>query len=146
MSTLNELKNSKGFKKNKKSVSLEDEWIEDLIDKMKIHMDEQKPYINPNFAIKDLSDSIGYSTHQISLVLNNKLGLNFFDFINQYRIDAVKLKLQSDEVEALTLYAIAEKCGFNSKTSFYRIFKKNTGLTPLEYRKNYEQSINKGDY
>ncbi|MCD7971420.1 MAG: helix-turn-helix domain-containing protein [Candidatus Azobacteroides sp.] len=135
------LKKSRKLKKKDKKNSSDIELTEQIIGKLRIYMEEERPYINPNFSIKDLADNTGYSVHQISQVLNTTLGSNFSDFINEYKIEDVKVRLQGNELETLTLLAIAEQCGFNSKTSFYRIFKKFTGVTPLEYRKRIKKQV-----
>ena len=65
----------------------------------------------------------------------NKHFKNFFDFINSYRVESVKEMLLNKEFEHYTVLAIGLESGFNSKTSFNTVFKKMTGVTPSEYRK-----------
>jgi AraC-like DNA-binding protein len=66
-------------------------------------------------------------------VINQGFQLNFNDFINQYRIEAVKDKLKAGEQKTQTLLGIAYDCGFNSKATFNRAFKKVTGLSPKQW-------------
>jgi AraC-like DNA-binding protein len=69
----------------------------------------------------------------ISKMINQGFKMNFNDFINNYRIEAVKQLLQKGEHKKQTLLGIAIDCGFNSKTTFNRCFKKNTGMSPKEF-------------
>jgi len=61
--------------------------------------------------------------------------MNFNDFVNHYRIEAVKKKLEAGEQRNMTLIGIALECGFNSKTTFNRAFKKSTSMSPKDYLK-----------
>ncbi len=94
-------------------------------------------YRNPTYRIKDLSNETRLPIVEISQVLNSYLGVNFTDFINDYRIEEMKSILLTKEIDQYNLHILAEQCGFNSKTSFYRIFKNKTGVTPLQYRKQH---------
>jgi AraC-like DNA-binding protein len=75
------------------------------------------------------------SSNHLSQVINSIEGRSFFDFINYYRIEAVKDIMTLKEQEHLTILGIAYECGFNSKAAFHRAFKKFTGLTPTEYKR-----------
>lgn len=68
-------------------------------------------------------------------LFNEKFGLNFFDFINQYRIKEVKARMANPKFDNLSLLGIAFESGFNTKSAFNRVFKKMTGFTPSEYKK-----------
>ncbi len=108
----------------------------DLAENIRIYMDKETPYLDPGFSIKTLSDGTGIPIHLVSKVVNGIIGENFTMFANTYRVEAVKKILHSDEYSKLTMVAIAEKCGFASKSSFYRIFRQLTGMTPIQYRKH----------
>jgi AraC-like DNA-binding protein len=101
--------------------------INDLIEKDKLYLDE-------TLNLKSLSDSLNISDKKLSAFLNNQLNTKFNDYINFYRVEEVKQKLKSDDYNKFTLLAIANECGFNSKASFYRIFKKHTGYSPATYK------------
>lgn len=91
-------------------------------------------HLNPDMNLKDLAHMTGYTTHEISEHINQGLGINFNEYINQYRVDAVKMALKDPEKSHLSLVAIAMDSGFNSKATFNRVFKKITGQSPSQYR------------
>jgi len=97
-------------------------------------MRTEKPYLDANLTLVHLATKLQISSHILSRVINEKFGLNFFDFINQYRIEEVKSKMANPEFDNLSLLGIAFDCGFNTKSAFNRVFKKMTGLTPSEYK------------
>ncbi len=103
-------------------------------------MEEKKPYLNAELKLADLSREIGYSVHDISQVLNHDLNQSFNDFVNRYRVDEVKARLEDQDYGKYTIFALAQQCGFNSKTSFYRIFKNETGKTPVDYVRDLKRS------
>jgi len=94
---------------------------------------DEKLYLDPSLTLSVLSDKIGISTHELSYVLNNGLGKNFYQFINELRTEEAKSLLLSDDTKHLDMLGIAIRAGFNSKTTFYTAFKKITNLTPKEY-------------
>ena len=96
---------------------------------------DEKPYLDPSLTLSVLSDKIGISTHELSYVLNNGLGKNFYQFINELRTEEAKSLLLSEDTKHLDMLGVAIRAGFNSKTTFYTTFKKATNLTPKEYIK-----------
>lgn len=98
------------------------------------YIEENKSYLNADLKLSDLASMIDCSPHDISQVINQNLNQSFYEFINGYRIDAVKKCMHDTSYSKYTHVAIAQQCGFSSKTSFYRAFKKLTGQTPLEYQ------------
>ncbi len=98
-------------------------------------MEKSKPYLNAELTIKTLADELDIPSYQLSKVLNQHFQKNFFDFVNTYRVEEAKTKLVATEYAHLTLEGIGYECGFNSKSSFYAVFKKYVNQTPAEYRK-----------
>ena len=94
-----------------------------------------KSFLDPDFSLGRLSSLTGYSSHELSQVINLHLQQSFSDLINHYRIEELKLRLAGPDREKFTIMALAEQCGFRSKSAFYRSFKKEMGLTPAEYLK-----------
>jgi len=107
--------------------------LERLKTKLQNLMENGKPHLNPQLTLNDLSKNLGVNAAVLSFVINNGFEKNFNDFVNQFRIAEVKAKLEQGEAEKLTLLAVAFDCGFNSKATFNRAFKKFTGVAPKEY-------------
>ena len=97
-------------------------------------MENEAPYADSSLTLTQLADKLDVSPHNLSEVINTRLNLNFFDFVNRYRLEKIKQDLTDPDKKNLKLLAIAFDAGFNSKTAFNTIFKKHTGLTPSEYR------------
>jgi len=99
-------------------------------------MREEKPYRDSTLVVKKLSEMTGIQQHQISQIINDKLRMNFYNFVNRYRIDEVKTSLLDPTKKDENILSIAFSAGFKSKSSFNTIFKKETGITPNQFRKN----------
>lgn len=98
-------------------------------------MKRSKPYRNPNLKVADLAVAIGTTSHALSYLFNQYLEKNYYDYINEYRVGEFKSLILKEEYARYTLTALAELCGFSSRASFFRTFKKLTGITPNEYIK-----------
>ena len=98
-------------------------------------MKRNKPYRNPNLKVADLAVAIGTTSHSLSYLFNQYLEKNYYDYINEYRVEEFKSLILKDEYAKYTLTAMAELCGFSSRASFFRTFKKLAGITPNEYIK-----------
>lgn len=95
----------------------------------------EKPFINPNLTLNELAAMLGVHPNYLSQVINSKENKNFYELINEKRIEEFLNRISRPESRQFTLLSIAFECGFNSKTSFNRNFKKYTGATPSEYQK-----------
>jgi len=129
------IKESITTKKYNKS-SLKDSDIELYHQKLTVYMEKEKPYLNNDLNLYDLASSVEISTHNLSQLLNKKFNKSFYEYINSYRVDEFKKRVQKGDYKKFTILAIALESGFNSKSSFNRIFKKATKNTPLEFIKN----------
>lgn len=105
-----------------------------LFEQLKNYMETEKPYTNIDLNLKDLASALETYPHYITQVLNTVFNQNFYDFVNTYRTEEAQRRLTDSKFKNLTILAIAYDCGFNSKSTFNRIFKQKTGLTPSEYR------------
>lgn len=103
-------------------------------EKLKRYMAAEKPYLNPSIILPQLANDLEIPSHHLSQVINEIFELNFFDFINQYRVEEVKTKILDSKFMSYSLLGIAYESGFNSKSAFNRIFKKSTGITPTRYK------------
>jgi len=118
-----------------KTPGTQDNLSEDVI-KLKQYMLKEKSFLNGELTASELANDLKISRHQLSRLLNEKLGKNFYDFINEHRADEFKRRLKLPENDQLTLLGIAFDSGFNSKTTFNTIIKRTTGLTPSQYKKS----------
>ncbi len=116
--------------------SLSNVEIEQLKTKLKTLLIEEKPYLDENLTLNKLAKLLSTSDKKLSALLNQNMNTTFYDIINKYRVESVKEKIKSDKYNKITLLGIAYESGFKSKTSFNRIFKKETGLSPSEYKKS----------
>ncbi len=96
-------------------------------------METEKPWLDPELTLSDLAEKIGLNATQLSFLVNNGFNQNFNDFVNTYRVEAVKHKMGTTDFQHLSLLGIAFECGFNSKATFNRAFKKLTGSAPSQF-------------
>ena len=111
-----------------------DSLYEQLID----YFETEKPYLNKQLKSADIAAALSCSISSLSECLSFKLNTNFSDFVAHYRVEAFVQKQKQEDISLYTLMSIAESCGFNSKSSFFRLFKKQMGCTPLEYIQKQE--------
>lgn len=103
-----------------------------LKEKLAILMDEKQPYLDSTLTLADLTKMVGVNANVLSHVINQGFGMNFNDFINSRRIADVKHRLVA--ADGSTVTEIAFDCGFNSKATFNRAFRKLTGMSPKEFQ------------
>jgi len=106
------------------------------------YMEEDKPYLEREMTIHDMSHDLKIPRHFITEVINEYLGKNFYTLINEYRIEEVKKRMEDPQYGNYTILAIAFDSGFNSKSAFNTIFKNVTGLTPSEYKEKLNNAEN----
>jgi AraC-like DNA-binding protein len=116
------------------SLVIDSELADDYLKTLMSYMNETKPYLKEDCTIQAVSDKIGIPVHHLSNILNQRFQRNFPEFINEQRINEAKRLLSSKNLGKVTLEAIGSECGFGSKSSFNKAFKKYTNLTPSEFR------------
>ncbi len=104
-------------------------------------MEAGKPYLNPELSLFDLADRLGSSSHAISQVLNERMKMTFYDFINLHRIEEAKRLFRDPRTSGDKIVAVAMDAGFNSLSTFNAVFRKYTGMTPSEFRKKASNPI-----
>jgi len=102
------------------------------------YIKKEKPYLKTDLKMQDLVESTGITYKRISEVFNKNFNKSFYEVMNEYRLEEAKGLIESGFHRNHTLNYLAEKAGFNSKTTFNRIFKKYTDETPSEYIKNLD--------
>jgi AraC-like DNA-binding protein len=106
----------------------------DYLAKLISYVESNKPYLDRDLSIYDLSKATGIPRHYITQILNEKHKKNLYTFVNEYRVKEVIERFSDPKYNNYTILAIAFDAGFNSKTTFNAIFKNQTGLTPSEFR------------
>ncbi len=114
---------------------LDERAVEKIYGSLIEHMETQHPYLSDDLSLSALAAQLNVSPNQLSQVINQRSGSNFFTFVNAYRVQAVKVKLLDPAFAHLSILGIAFECGFKSKSAFNRIFKEQVGSSPLEYQR-----------
>jgi AraC-like DNA-binding protein len=97
------------------------------------YLQRERPFLTPGFSLQDMSLQTGINVPTLSALINREYGMNFNDFINQYRVAFFKELVRNAQYHQWTLEAIANKAGFNSRTTFIRAFTKFAECSPSEY-------------
>lgn len=105
----------------------------DHIEQIRRAMIVDKLYLNPTLTLTELAQHVSLNPKVVSQVINSGIGKSFNDFVNDFRVNEVKQRLRTNDRARLTLLGIAMESGFNSKTTFNRIFRQHTGQSPSEF-------------
>ncbi|MCH7523416.1 MAG: AraC family transcriptional regulator [Bacteroidetes bacterium] len=108
-----------------------------ILNKLNEYMLNEKPYLNSTLTLRQLAKNIELSSRELSILINNHLNQNFFDYVNTFRIENTKQKLIDFAYKDHTVLELMYDSGFNSKSSFNTAFRKVTGLVPTAYRHKY---------
>lgn len=114
--------------------------VEDCFAEIEEYFAAQQPWLDSELKLTHVSKELQLSAHKVSEVINRKAGLNFNEFVNNYRLEYAKSLLENDLNKSMKMEHVGLDSGFNTKSNFYKIFKEKTGLTPSEYRKLHEIS------
>ena len=123
-----------------KKQKLSEEELENLKIALIESMNTDKLYLDDGLSLPKLAGHLDISVHKLSLLLNEGVGQNFFQFVNSYRIEEAK-NLLLDDSKQLNILEIAFGAGFNSKSTFYLAFKKSLGISPSEFLSNEKLEI-----
>lgn len=130
--TLSSLKTIKS-----ESTELPPDLVQSLADQLNKLMSKEKLYTASELNLDDLAKKLNTSRNVLSQFINECLQTNFFDYINGLRVEEMKRLLLDTEKEYMTIYALAAEAGFNAKSTYNRIFKQFTGMTPSEFRQDH---------
>jgi AraC-like DNA-binding protein/NADH:ubiquinone oxidoreductase subunit 6 (subunit J) len=106
------------------------------LQELKTFMEQNKPFLDADLTLTSLALQMNITRGQLSSLINEGTGSNFYDFINQYRVEQVKKLMLDPSMKNFNMLGIALEAGFKSKSTFNLIFKRFTGLTPTQYRSN----------
>lgn len=120
---------------------LADEQALQMRTKLESLMVAEKLYLDNELSLPQLAEAIGVSVHDLSFLLNEKIGLNFFQFVNAYRVEEAKQIMLSDKHKHLNILGIAYSAGFSSKTTFNTVFKTQVGMAPGEFMKQSKGAL-----
>lgn len=119
--------------KSSKPALLDKETAEKYTETIFTYINEEEPFLVPNISLRSLAEQLEIHPNKLSWLLNEKMGKNFNEFINHYRIEYFKKLVKDPDNANISLLGLAYESGFNSKTVFNTYFKKETGMTPKEY-------------
>jgi len=119
---------------NKNNSALNISTRKSILIMLKQYMYEQQAFKNAQLTLTNLSEALGVTSHHLSEVLNQQEGKNFYQFVNEYRVDDVCESLKKNQDSKVLELAIAS--GFSSKSTFNTVFKQYKGMTPTQYRNN----------
>lgn len=109
-----------------------------LIKELEKVMQRDAIYLKPDLQLGEVACLLNTSKNKVSQILNEDMGMNFYNYINKLRIEAACKMFQSEKSNTLTVEGIARQAGFKSKVSFNQHFKTITGMNPSEYRKGQD--------
>jgi AraC-like DNA-binding protein len=116
-----------------KAMELEKKIIDEMV--------SDKLYLNPELSLYDLAERVGSSSHAISQVLNDRMKMTFYEFVNLHRIEEAKRIIRDPKTAGDKIVSIAMDSGFNSLSTFNAVFRKFTDMTPSQYRRNASNPI-----
>jgi YesN/AraC family two-component response regulator len=119
--------------KRKERYHLSDDDLAAQLTILETYFSDQKPFLNPDFNLNTLANELDTTPNKVSFILNEGKQLNFNEYLNQFRVEEVKKRLLDPDFTNHTFLSIALDAGFNSKATFYRVFKAHTGLTPKQF-------------
>ena len=123
-----------------KTVNISEDECTQLASRIDEIMQTQKLYLRQDLKLADLANAAGVSVHTLSYVFNQHLSRNYYDYVNDYRVQEFKRMAATADMSRYTLSGLAEECGFSSRASFFRYFKKAEGVTPNEYLNKLKSS------
>lgn len=118
--------------------TLTHELMVEISEMISVYLSENKPFLNPEYNLDIMSNDINISKPRISQTINEINKKNFYQLINEYRVEEFKHLLTDTNKQHITLLGLAYEAGFNSKASFNRVFKESTGYSPSAYKKQLQ--------
>ncbi len=113
---------------------LTSEIAERYINTLLRHMENEKPYLDPELTLANLAEQLAIQPNHLSQIINDKLDQTFYRFVNQYRVNEAKRLLVDPDKKHLNILEIAYEAGFNSKSAFNSVFRQDTNMVPSRFR------------
>ena len=137
---LNQLTILSGIDRKQKSgnATIPETELQRYVQHLTSFMEKKKPYLTPSLTIDDLSQELSIPSWHLSRAINMTFKQNFFNFINHYRVEEAKRLMIEPNNKKMTILEILYEVGFNSKSTFNDVFKKQTGMTPSQFKKAYQ--------
>jgi AraC-like DNA-binding protein len=117
--------------------------LQQIISKLENKLQEEKAFLDPELSIDTLASSISSTRHHLSQAMNECLGKSFYDCINSYRVEEARQLLSDPQKDIEKISSIGFDAGFNSVSTFNEVFKKFTGCSPSQYRKQREENVSR---
>ena len=108
-----------------------------LVRQLNSLMEQRQPYLIENYSLRDLAGEMNIQQHQLSVLLNREIGMNFNNYLNQHRVQYCKTLIEEGVARSLNIKGLASKCGFHNRNTLTTAFKRFTGCTPSDYSKQY---------
>lgn len=122
-------------------------FAEECIKKLNHLVEVDKIYCETDISLQRLAQKLSVTPHQLSQLLNEKVGHNFFDFINSHRVEEVKRILSGPRGDEIKMSSVAHQVGFNTMPAFYNSFKRYTGMTPNQYKaERFKKNVQEGKH
>jgi AraC-like DNA-binding protein len=113
--------------------------IKSLKEALLRQLEKEEIYLDTDLSLRKMAEAVDSSEKKLSYLINQHLDTNFFELINKYRVERFKTEIAKLENHSLSITGVASNCGFPSKSSFYRAFKAQVGLSPSAYLKSIEK-------
>lgn len=120
-----------------RNATLPEAYRREVMAKIEAHMREQKPYLDGELTLTALAGQLAINPNQLSQVLNEGFGENFYRFVNRYRVEESKRLLLDPAFAHYNILGIAYEAGFSTKSTFNKTFKELTGLSPSTFVKQH---------
>lgn len=111
------------------------------INRIRDAMEKQQLYLKPNLNIEEFARHVGIHYREVSSIINKHFNTNFFEFVNEYRVNKAKQMLLDPDCAQMTILDILLESGFNSKSSFHRFFKRYAGMSAADFRKKSFENL-----
>lgn len=125
---------------NIKTDTLDDAKRKEIKAALLLFMETKQPYLQPDLTIKSLAHDINTNSKYLSYLINQEFNCNFSTYVNSYRVKEAKKLLSDAENDIYTIESIAKMTGFKSKSTFNAVFKKETMLTPTQFKQQFKKS------